>query len=60
MGDEEDGDLRDTVLFSGEMMEAPTGTGPGLGEEHEFSSGLVDFEVSLRCLCGYKGLELGI
>lgn len=39
---------------------ANSNTGPGLGEEHEFSFGLVGFEVSLRCPCGYKGLELGI
>ena len=41
-------------------MGALTGTDPDLGEQPEFSSGFVDFEVSLRCLYGYKGPELGI
>ena len=44
-GDEEDGGIEDAALFSGRMMEALTGTGPGLEEEPEFRSGLVDTEV---------------
>lgn len=59
-GDEEVGGIKDAVLFSGGMMEALTGTGLGLGEEPEFRSGFVDFEVSLRYPYGYKGRELGI
>ena len=51
----------DEALFSGCMVEALTGTGPQVWrEEPEFSFGLVDFEVSLGCPCGYKGLGLGI
>lgn len=50
-GNEEHGGVEDTALFSGRMMEALTGTGPGLEEEPGFRSGSVDVEVFEMSVC---------